>query len=263
MKKILILFLLSIIGCIGCSRDEVAYPLDVGITDISLPQALSMINIEGGKIYIFNSPNDTLKYFFGESVPEIDFNVYSLLVVMGRVTPMVQEVTKQLLQTGPDEYMLNITIRTISGYWGMQVWMAAVLTPKLPDTAKIDYTETIVRKTGPTVFRETIVGVWKLQTYSRRHYMIDHWETVTTDYSQDNITYDFREARKLIITGVVEGDLLTPGEYDYSYGPPLFDDTYYTRNLVINGDLYRCMAFAGADEMEIHDTSTKLFTKTN
>jgi hypothetical protein len=262
MKNTLILFLLFIIGCIGCSRDEVTYPLDVGIIDISLPQALSMFDIERGKVYIFNSSNDTLKYFFGESVPEIDFNAYSLLVVIGRVTPMIQEVSKQLLQTGPDEYMLNITIRIISGYLGEQVWMAAILTPKLPGTANIDYTETIVRKTGPPVFRETIIGVWKLQTCSREYYVEDHWETVTTDYSQDNITYDFREAGKLIITGVLEDDL-APGEYDYSYWMPPFVGSYFDCNLIINNRLYNCNAFAGTDEMEIVSRGTKLFIKTN
>jgi hypothetical protein len=68
-------------------------------------------------------------------------------------------------------------------------------------------------------FRENIIGQWKLNKIS---FMVDGQEYIITDYSEENIVFDFQEKNKLVVYGSISNDLglfddFQEGERFYSY----------------------------------------------
>lgn len=214
------------IVCVGCSLqingdDTIkSYPMDVPMMDYVLPDGTDWQGLKRDTVYLFNSKDDILPYVSKADIPEIDFDKYSLMVVSGVNNSGIKSISSQFQQTEKDMYRLNITIESTAASV-VEEWNVAKLVPMLAGNTTIEYLLNGFLKTSAEdsyPHRVDIVGYWKL-TETSRIYNYDNENTVTVDYSSNNITYQFRADNKLIIRGYVPDDL-SEVEYSYTYKKP-------------------------------------------
>ncbi len=148
MKNILKLLIVSFtctIICTGCrdiNEDENTeiYPVDIITTDYKLPPDVDWQNLKQDSVYQFDSKEKLISHISNPTdIPEIDFERYSLIIVCGRTTNGIQELTKQLTQTSRSKYELKVNI-TLYNTMEAPRWVLSILTPKIPDKSQIDLT---------------------------------------------------------------------------------------------------------------------------
>jgi hypothetical protein len=114
--------------------EPTVYPVNIAITDISLDCLKEDTEI----LSIINSQEELMQRMFCEIMPHpVDFDKYSLLVVSGRATSGIDELTRQLTQTSSSEYVLKIDIK-LNATREVPLWTVSVLAPKLPQDATIE-----------------------------------------------------------------------------------------------------------------------------
>ena len=113
-----------------------------------------------------------------------------------------------------------------------------------------------------SLHRDTIIGQWKLM---ESYVSINHSQSdiTVTDYSKENIIFDFQENNKLVVTGHIPDvfvvfDDFQEGEYFYEYskypppptdpGPNLFIDK---PEYGIGERWYFCTTLLGKETMDI------------
>ena len=116
------------------NTEPAVYPVNIAITDISLDCLKEDTEI----LYIINSQEELMQRMFCEIMPHpVDFDKYSLLVVSGRASSGIDELTRQLTQTSSGEYVLKIAIK-LNATREAPLWVVSVLAPKLPQDATIE-----------------------------------------------------------------------------------------------------------------------------
>jgi hypothetical protein len=147
MKTFFIIFVLSSVllftgGCTNNSMDTMNaipqnYPIEITGIDFSLPEGCVWTFVgEKEQVYIINSQEELISYIScqEDNMPEINFELYSLIHVRGTTTNTVGDVTTQLHQTSINEYELNVDVTLGMGMLP-EGWRVLILTPKLPQDA--------------------------------------------------------------------------------------------------------------------------------
>ena len=100
------------------------------------------------------------------------------------------------------------------------------------------------------LYQENITGKWKLMEIIAI-YNYDYQNRKTTDYSNDNIVYDFQTDNELTVTGNIPNDL-PEGKYRYKYVRPNVGILAMPGpNFTIDDEQYFCLAPVNVDTMSI------------
>ncbi|MDR2920242.1 MAG: hypothetical protein LBV72_12875 [Tannerella sp.] len=232
MKKILIISMLCAVSSVfyNCTNDTIENGEDVKkedpvttysaveTVDFILPPGYRWIyTVPAGKnvgISLINSQEELKKYISGgDAFPTVDFEKKSLLLAYGDTLTNIHKLAYELEKAAEkEEYRLNVIVESGTEAWP-KGWTLSALVPKVPENTTIQLNENSTSgNPGEYVnpYRENIAGTWKLS----RGTSVSEQDTL--DYSDRNITYEFRKDGKLIITGNQPGGL-TEGEYSYEY----------------------------------------------
>jgi hypothetical protein len=109
------------------------FPDTIDCSDYSLAPCYCNWNASDS-VYLINSQETLLSFVSceGDNTPAtIDFDKYSLLLVYG-VTPQgIENITKNLINTSENEYVLDVDI-TLNMTMKPEGWRCMILVPRLP-----------------------------------------------------------------------------------------------------------------------------------
>ena len=157
-KNIVLLCMAILFICCDKKDGEKDYPFDVKIQDFALSESCTWQNLKPETVYLINSDTELSEYFSCQA--DIDFNKYSLLVVLGSEENKVYELTKQLIQISQDEYEFKINV-ILEDTIVTPNWVVSILVPKISNEAQIHLKPQILLP----VSKELLVGKWELFKY--------------------------------------------------------------------------------------------------
>jgi hypothetical protein len=153
MKKIFLklmiipLLLIVAVGFASCGdkEPEEKFPVEVPFTEYSLEgtscawKPLEYRNEpNSSEIAVINSDEELQNYLVCTegSLPEIDFDKYTLLFTQGMSTQGIKNITKQLIRNAQDKYNLDVNI-TQNMTMKPEKWEVAIIVSKLPESSVV------------------------------------------------------------------------------------------------------------------------------
>lgn len=140
-KNRLILLIFSILLFhIGCTTEHATEEKTMQVTDATDKlDHLNWAGLEPHRLYIIRSVDEYKAYRKEEStpLPDIDFKTYSLLIVKGQVNRGISEITKLLIRSETDDYILRIGI-ILNDALSAEEWHVGIVAPRIRVDKKIE-----------------------------------------------------------------------------------------------------------------------------